>query len=119
MKAVRQYLLDILKAVQRIEGYTAEGKESFMTTPMMQDAVTHNFEIIGEVVKRIPKDILSRQPQIPWQDIAGFRDVLIHDYDEVDLNEVWVTVARDVPPLRQAIEALLADTGTDDTPPAG
>ena len=74
MKAVRQYVEDMLKAVQHIESYTADGKEEFITNPMIQDAVTRNFEIIGEVVKRIPKDLLAQQPHIPWQDIAGFRD---------------------------------------------
>lgn len=114
MKAVQQYLQDMLKAVQRIESYTVAGKEAFMANPMMQDAVTRNFEIIGEVVKRIPKDLLAQQPHIPWQDIAGFRDVLIHDYDEIDLDEVWLTVACDLPALHLAVDALLATLPTDD-----
>jgi uncharacterized protein with HEPN domain len=97
MKATRQHLLDILKAIQRIESYTEPGRDVFMANPMIQDAVTRNFEIVGEVVKRLPRDLLSLQPHIPWQDIAGFRDVLIHDDDEIDLSEVWLTVVRDVP----------------------
>jgi len=107
MKAIRQYLLDILKAIQRIENYTNTGRDVFMASPMIQDAVTRNFEIVGEVVKRLPKDLLSLQPHIPWQDIAGFRDVLIHDYDEIDPSEVWLTVVQDVPSLHQAVKALL------------
>ena len=117
MKATRLYLQDILKAILRIEDYTSEGKKAFFNDTKTQDAVTRNFEIIGEVVKRIPKAVLSQQPQVPWQDIAGFRDVLIHDYAEIDLDEVWLTIARDLPGLHTAIAALLAslpdDTGND------
>lgn len=114
MKAVKPYLQDILKAIKRIENYTKEGKDSFFQDTKTQDAVTRNFEIIGEVVKRIPKDILNQRPEVPWQDIAGFRDVLIHDYDEIDLDEVWLTVERDLPTLHKAVDALLESIDTDE-----
>lgn len=113
MKATRHYLQDILKAIIHIETYTSDGKAAFYNDSKTQDAVARNFEIIGEVVKRIPKAVLNQQPQVPWQDIAGFRDVLIHDYAEIDLDEVWLTIKRDLPVLRAAIEALLASLPDD------
>jgi uncharacterized protein with HEPN domain len=109
MKATKQYLQDILKAITRIESYTHEGKDSFFQDTKTQDAVTRNFEIIGEVVKRIPKDVLNQRPEVPWQDIAGFRDVLIHDYAEIDSGEVWLTIERDLPALHIAVDTLLAN----------
>lgn len=112
-KATEQYLQDILKAIMRIKRYTSDGKDAFFSDTKTQDAVTRNFEIIGEVVKRIPGAVLDQQPQVPWQDIAGFRDVLIHDYDDIDPDEVWLTVEQDLPVLHRAIEALLANLPND------
>lgn len=108
MSPIRAHLLDLFKSITRIEAYTREGAAAFFADEKTQDAVTRNFEIIGEVVKRIPRDFLSQRPEVPWQDVAGFRDVLIHDYDVVDLDEVWLVVERDLPVLRAAVEALLA-----------
>jgi uncharacterized protein with HEPN domain len=104
---IRQFLTDIATAIKRIEDYTQNGKEEFFSDPKTQDAVARNFEIIGEVVKRLPKTLLAQRPEIPWQDIAGFRDVLIHDYNDIDLDEVWLVVQNDLPHLRAAVEALL------------
>lgn len=112
MRDYKSYVEDILEQLKRIESYTDGDKEAFFNNSMIQDAVIRNFEIIGEAVKRIPKDILNQQPQIPWQDIAGFRDVLIHDYYKVDLDEVWLTIERDLPPLLTAVEALLEQLDT-------
>ncbi len=114
MNRIQQYLYDILKAVSRIQTYTNEGEEYFHDDSKTQDAVIRNFEVIGEVVKRIPKEMLAKYPEVPWQDVSGFRDVLIHDYDMVDLYEVWWVVEHDLPTLRKAIEALLAHLTAED-----
>lgn len=108
MSRTRQFLTDILTAIARIEIYTQDGKGAFFSDLKTQDAVARNFEIVGEAVKRLPKALLTGRPEIPWQDVAGFRDVLIHDYNEVDLDEVWLVVENDLPNLRAAVEALLA-----------
>ncbi len=108
MKNVLIYLDHILDAIQRIETYTREGREAFMNSPMAQDAVSRNFEIIGEATKRLPTSIRSRYPDIPWTEMAGFRDILIHEYHHIDLNEVWLTVERDLPSLTSQIMAVRA-----------
>ena len=74
---------------------------------MIQDAVIRNFEVIGEAAKRIPGAYRRQHPDIPWRSLAGFRDVLIHQYEGVSLPEVWQAIESDLPGIRQAIEAIL------------
>ena len=80
MKDDRLYLTHILEAVEKIQRYTADGRDVFFSDTRIQDAVLRNFEIIGEATKRLTPETREQQPDIPWKQIAGFRDVLIHDY---------------------------------------
>jgi len=75
-KDPRVYLVQILERIDRILGYTSEGKEAFFADPRTQDAVIRNFEVIGEAAKRIPEEYRKEQPAIPSRALAGFRDVL-------------------------------------------
>ncbi|MFW6154901.1 MAG: DUF86 domain-containing protein [Planctomycetota bacterium] len=109
MKDDRVYLTHIREAIERIEGYTAEGRDAFMADPMVQDAVVRNFEIIGEATKRLTSALTQSRQDVPWRDIAGFRDVLIHNYMGVDLVEVWNIIAGYLPELRTVVDELLAD----------
>jgi len=68
--------------------YTCDGKEVFLQTVIIQDAVIRNFEVIGEASKRLSPEIRVAYSDVSWQQIAGFRDVLIHDYLKVNLNRV-------------------------------
>ena len=108
MKDDRPYLEHILEAIRKIDSYTADGRDAFMRNGMVQDAVLRNFEIIGEAAKRLSKKTKDRRPDIPWRDVAGLRDVLIHNYMGVNLNRIWAVVERDLPSLRQGVESLLA-----------
>jgi len=71
---------------------------------MMRAAVVRNIEIIGEATKRLPEDLKDREPGIPWKSIAGMRDVVVHDYFEIDDEIVWNVVEKELPRLREAIE---------------
>ena len=106
-KDPRVYLAQILERIERIERFTARGRESFFADPLIQDAVIRNFEVIGEATKRVPDDLRRLHPQVPWRSLSAFRDVLIHQYEGVSLHGVWDVVENHLPPLKQAIADLL------------
>ena len=106
-KDSRVYLAHILECAQKIERYTKDGEKEFHHNTMLQDAVIRNFEIIGEAAKRVPQAYRKAHSQVPWRLMAGFRDVLIHAYEGIDLNRVWQIVRHDLPEVKEAIEKLL------------
>lgn len=110
MKTDLLYLTSISDAIQKIQDYTRNGRDSFLGNPMAQDAVIRNFEIIGEAAKRLSDDTKSNAPHLPWRSICGFRDVLIHDYMGVDIDEVWNVVTDHIPPLAETVQRLLNET---------
>ena len=106
-KDPRIYLAQILERIDRILQYTSGGKEAFLSDPLIQDAVIRNLEVIGEATKRIPQEDKMRHPAIPWKGFAGLRDILIHQYEGVDLARIWLIVERDLSGLRNAIGSIL------------
>ncbi len=111
MRDEKRYLLDIAECIERIEEYTRDGREAFIQTKIIQDAVVRNFEIIGEATKKISQDLRQSYPDVQWKRIAGFRDVLIHDYLRVDYDDVWGIIERDLPALKANIQMILKDLG--------
>lgn len=102
------YLKHILDAIQVINEYTGEvSAEEFYNIKILQDGVIRQLEIIGEAVKNIPASLTNKYSEIPWKDIAGTRDKLIHDYFSVDLETVWLTVQQDLPELQEAIHKMI------------
>ncbi len=101
------YLNDIREAVNSIEIFV-EGMtfEEFKNDDKTSSAVIRKFEIIGEATKNIPEDIRNQHSQIPWKEIAGMRDKLIHAYSEVDLKLVWMTIKQRLPELKSVIEKI-------------
>lgn len=106
-KDPRVYLEDILESIGKIEDYVRGlSFEQFEQDTERQDAVIRRFEIIGEAVKRLSADFKEHIPDIPWKQIAGMRDVLIHDYANVSLPRVWKT-ATELTRLKRAIQEIL------------
>ncbi len=98
------YLKHIINAISRIEEYTREiGYEDFIKNHLVQDGVIRQIEIIGEATKRLSNDIREKYSDVPWKDIAGMRDKLIHDYFGIDIDAVWDTVEKDLPVLKKKI----------------
>jgi uncharacterized protein with HEPN domain len=88
MKSIREYLEDMLTYIGYLEGFAAEGRDTLESDIKTRLAVQKSFEILGEVAKRLPDDLLNQQPHIPWKQIKGFRDVLTHQYDSIDIDIV-------------------------------
>jgi uncharacterized protein with HEPN domain len=107
VKDERLYLSNIQECIERIEEYTKGGKEEFMQTKMIQDAVIRNFEIIGEATKRLSPELRSKYSDVPWQQMAGLRDVLIHDYLKVNLNLVWQIIEQNLSDLKRQVTAIM------------
>ncbi len=108
MKDDSVYLKHILDAISKVEEYTrGTSKKDFASKTMIQDAVIRQIEIIGEASKQVSADLKRKHSQVPWKDIAGMRDKLIHDYLGVDIDAVWVTVEKDLPQLKERVKAVL------------
>ncbi|MFB2881026.1 DUF86 domain-containing protein [Floridanema aerugineum] len=105
----RVFLEDIIERIERIESYTLGGKEVFLESVLIQDAVIRNFEVIGEAVKQLSVELRQNHPEVPWRRIAGFRDVLIHNYLGIDLDEVWNVVELNLPELKERILLILQE----------
>ncbi len=103
------YLLHIVDSINKIQLYTSNvSEQGFIENEMMQDAVIRKLEIIGEAVKKISNKLKKENQVIPWRDIAGMRDKLIHDYFGVDIEKVWLTIVDDLPKLKESINKIIS-----------
>ncbi len=107
MKDESIYLRHMVDAMDRIADYISEGEEAFGASPMAQDAVIRNLEVLGEAAKRVTEEVRQSMPQVPWKRLAGLRDVLIHQYDGVDLGQVWRVAHEVLPALREELATML------------
>jgi uncharacterized protein with HEPN domain len=106
----RIYLEHILEAASKAARYLQGIDEArFRENTLVQDGVIRQIEIIGEAAKRVSPQFRTAQQGIPWQDMAGMRDKLIHDYFGVDIMQVWLTATEDLPHLMECIAGLLAE----------
>jgi len=105
MKDDIAFIEHILFCIDKIQEYTKDlSGEDFNNSELIQDTVIRNIEIIGEVAKKISKDLKSQYHEIPWKEMSGMRDKLIHDYFGVDVDVVWKTVNEDIPYLKSLID---------------
>jgi uncharacterized protein with HEPN domain len=94
------YLLDILDAAKlALEYVRGKTRDEFLADVQLQDAVIRRLAIIGEAAKRVSVATRESLPGLPWRQMAGMRNIIVHEYDDVDLSVVWDAVTRDLPPL--------------------
>ncbi len=101
------YLLHIRECLERVADYTADGWEKFQSDLMAQDAVLRNLQIMGESTQRLSASIKASRPDIQWQDITAFRNRLVHDYQSINLRQIWRIITDDLPAFKQQIDAML------------
>lgn len=109
MRDDRERLLDIQEAIQRIKKHTASGREAFEGDELIQTWVVYHLQIIGEAARHISPSVKLQQPQVPWSQITGMRNVLVHNYFGIDVEVVWLVIERDLQPLKQQVEDILID----------
>jgi len=104
----KAFLYDVVHGVRLAVGYV-EGvtREQFDQDPMAQDAVIRRLTVVGEATKRLSPDFRERHPGIPWKQMAGMRDVIVHEYDRVDLDTVWNVLQNEFPGLLSQLERIV------------
>jgi len=101
----RERLRDILDAIRRIEARVRRRREA-LDDELVQVWVLHHLQIIGEASRSLSEEVKALDLEIPWSKIIAMRHILVHDYFDVDVDEVWAAVERDLPVLGQKIEAI-------------
>ncbi len=96
----------IIDCIGKIERYTAEGKNTFLEDDQIQDAVMRNFQVIGEAVKDLSEELRKHNSDVPWRDVARFRDRVTHDYFDVDMGKVWGIIENDLPSFKTQIDQI-------------
>ena len=110
MREAKLYLLDIKNAIRKIQKYVADvSYEQFSQNDEKIDAVIRNLEIIGEAARCIPQRIKQKYSGINWQDIAGMRNIIAHEYFGVDLAIIWKTIKENLPELGNKIEQIIVE----------
>ena len=110
MKDNRTYLEYISDCIERIEQYTAAGKEAFLTDSMLQDATLRRLQTLAESTQRLSEDLKTRLTEIDWRSISGLRNILVHNYlGKIDLDVIWEIIEHNLPALQEKIEAILQE----------
>jgi uncharacterized protein with HEPN domain len=108
MKDDRLYLIHIRECIGRIESYMGgKGEQQFLDSTLIQDAIIRNLQILAESTQRLSDAAKESMSEIDWFKIAGFRNVLVHDYLGVDIGRVWNILEKDLPALKKAVQKLL------------
>lgn len=96
----------MLDCIARVEEYTQLQRSRFFGSRLIQDGVVRNLQVLAESSQRLSEEAKAAEAQIPWRAIAGFRNILVHQYLGLDMDAIWNVVEKELPPLRAALERL-------------
>jgi uncharacterized protein with HEPN domain len=109
VKDDRFYFIHMLECISNIDEDTAGRKENFLNNRTVRDSVMHNLRLLAESSKRVSEAERARHPEIPWRDLADFRNVVVHDDLKIDYDEIWLIIQNNLPPLKADLERLVAE----------
>jgi len=109
VKDDRPYLEHILECINRITEYTHEGKKFFLTDKKTQDAVLRNLQTLAESARRLSERLKAQRLEVDWRALTAFRNVVVHDYLGIDLEQVWQIIEHDLPDLKPKVERMVRD----------
>ena len=112
MKHDSVYLRHIAECLRRIEKNISIGLDAFLASETAQDATLRNLQTMSEASQRLSIELKLTRPDIEWERIGAFRNVLVHNYLGIDIEQIWTIVERDVPALKDAVDELLRDFQT-------
>ena len=114
MRSEKLYLTDIIEASESITSF-CEGVnfESFLSDELRQSAVLQKLIVIGEAAARLSNEFKEKYSEVPWIDIVGFRNIVLHEYFSISWKIVWVTVTEDVPALKRQVITILKEINSD------
>lgn len=110
MKDDRLYLIHIGECIGRIEEYAAGGRQAFLDSTLIQDGIIRNLQTPAQSTQRLSETLKFQHDELDWRQIAGFRNVLVHDYLGVDIARIWEIVEIEVPCIKRTIEEMLKYT---------
>ena len=94
------YIDHMLECIEKVEDYIGGDEEAFRQSTLVQDAVIRNLQIMAESSQRVSQKTKDNYPEIPWREISGFRNILVHDYLGIDLDTIWSVVESDLPKMK-------------------
>jgi uncharacterized protein with HEPN domain len=107
MKDDQLYLIHIAECIARVERYTTGGRDEFLASTLIQDAVLRNLQTLAESTQRLSDALKKKYPEVDWRALSGFRNVLVHDYLGMDVRRVWAVVEDDLPVFKAGLQPLL------------
>jgi uncharacterized protein with HEPN domain len=104
MRSPEERLQDILDAISSVEKYASLGRSRYDEDELVQTWILHHLQVIGEATSHLGGEFRSQYPDIPWAPIVAMRNILVHEYFGIDLDEIWLVVENDLPRLKRSLE---------------
>ena len=107
LEADRVLLAHMRECLERVAEYTGGERSRFEESRLVQDAVIRNLQTLAESSQRLSDEVKASEPRVPWRELGGFRNVIVHAYLGIDLTAIWLVMENDLPPLAEALERMI------------